>query len=632
MTAIVGVGGGGDVLTGGSWVGGVAPGVGDTCTLANGATYTHNTGSTWRVGDSANPTTHAIRTSGSAGTGVLNWNSPIELLGIVLQGNANWACSAGGSVLFDHASTELTWQVCDANSQHKALTFTGTFSAPCIVSSNAAGVNGRFISGGFFNGGNVRGTHTDFTRIGTATNDAFNLDYTFTNANIFVSFTDCRFTSCGRVYCPSNVIANAVIALTRVEFASSLNAKAFRVNGQSGALGSGTRLLQDVSSDNDIEILGYHFTFDEVVVHNTVTRRSLIAENPLSMTNIASRVNQTAGASVSIDVRPRQAATFRDWYYTSFGNSNAHLAQFTLTNLAADMTLDGLIHHSEYSGGQGDGDHTKLQGDPSSLRTVNVKNSIGLANAAGYSTGCFVAPLTGFQHLHITGEHNSFVADAGPETGFNAQDANTGVAYNGGTALYTSIKSNLVVSGTALRACILSRYFGTPNQQDIADPAQVCNNWVQDPASGTFLGGQGDAWSFKQTATSAYFTTAVAGPTYYGDPQLRDRTVTHATWDASLGGAGTFAAAFTRLQKRCSRSNPAATDKVANLIAYIRWGWTPTNIAVKAAHDSVNNGWIGAVEGVAGDGGAYIRQQIPHLRQAGRVSVPQGNRGSLTRR
>lgn len=595
MAPITGKGTGGDVLTGPTWVGDIAPGVGDTATLANGATYTHNSGGTWRVGDASNPTTHAIRTSGAAGTGILNWNSPIELLGIVLQGNANWTCSAGGSVLFDHASTELTWQISDANSQHKALVFTGTFNAPCIVSSNAAGVNGRFISGGFFNGGNVRGTHTDFARIGTAANDAFNLDYTFTNANISVSFTDCRFTSCGRVYVPSNLVANCIVQLTRVEFASSLNAKSFRVNGQSGALGTGTRLLQDVSADNDIEILGYHFTIDEVVVHNPNTRRSLIVENPLSMTNIAGRINQTAGASVLFDIRPRQAATFRDWYFTSFGTSNAHLAQFTLTNLAADMTLDGMIHHSEYAVGQGDGDHIKLQGDPAATRAVHVQNSIGLANAAGYSTGSFVSPLTGFQKLTITGEHNSYVSDSGPTAGFGAQDANGGVAFNGGTPLYTSIKSNLVLAGTRGGASLLSRYFGTPNQQDIADPANVTHNWVDIPASGTFLGGTGTAWAFWQTATAAYFTTAVAGPTYNGDPQLRQRSVTHLTWDAALGGAGTGTSAFNRLMKRCSRSNPAATDKVANLIAYIRWGWTPENPATVAAHDSVNGGTVGAV-------------------------------------
>lgn len=626
MAAIAGNGVGGSVLSGSVWTGGIVPGVGDTSTFSNGVTYTLASGQTWRVGDSASPTTHAIRTTGTGGTAVFNFDGAVEVLGNVLQGNAFWTGGAGASVLFDHASTELTWQISDANSQNKRFILNGTQGAPCLVSSQAGGANGRFTSGGFFNGGLVDATHTDFTRIGTASNDAMSLRIDTVNANAFVRFIDVRFFSCGRVMMPANVPANASITLQRVEFSGSLNNEAFRVNGNGGALGTGTRLIDNVSSDKSVIVFGHSFTVNEFVINNDSGAFGLTITNPASMTNIAGRTNQTSTNASICTITPTAAPTLNGFYMTSRGTGNSRGVQLTLSSLAADLTLSRFVGHQEYSSGQGDSDLLILQSGPASLRTVTIRDSLGLLNGAGTAYGCFIAPLGNFSTLNIVAEHNTFCGDAGPESGFNTGDAQS-AAYNGGTPLYTSVKSNLAYAGSLARAALFSRYGNVVNQQDAANPSGVTHNWVESPASGTFLGGDADQYSWKSTGTSAFFTTTPAGPITNGDPQFVDRTRNHMTWDLSLGGAGTGAAAFDRLAKRCRRSNPGVNDTVANLLGYVFGGFAPQNAATVAAHDSANGGTIGAVAYQAPSSGDHIRQQIPHLRRpAAPVRIPVGRR------
>ena len=524
------------------WPGGTIPGTTDTITIANGHTLSIPAGYTAECGAPATPSTQAIRTEGSAGTGILTCDGALIVKANVLQGNANWAFSAGSSYTFRHASTALTHQISDASNQHKRLTFTGTSGSPCTVTSDG-GVNGSFTSGGFLNGGMIQATHTDFSNLGTGSVDAMQPRIDSVQATIFINFTDCRFTSCGRVHEAANLPANCTVILQRCEFITPANVgECFRIGGNGGALGTGTRLVDNCSTQGGWNVFGHHFTVTEMVVDGDANRISAAFTNPLSMTNCAGRTTQSSGTAIPFLVTPTQAPAIRDWYLTSYGTGNSRGVQFTLSALTADFTIDGVLHHQEYSAGQGDGDNIILQTGPGSARVVTVQNCIGLPNGGGYSNGCFLAPLGNFSTLTIKANHNTWCGDAGPESGLNVGDAQS-ATYNSGSALYTEAKSNLVYKGTANRSSMFSRYFGAVNQQDTATLANVNNNWVESPASGSFLGGDADQYSFKQTGTNAFFTTTPAGPITNGDPQLVAKTRTHMTWDASLGGAGTGAAA-----------------------------------------------------------------------------------------
>lgn len=597
MAAITTLAISGDVLSGSVWPGGVIPGPGDTTTFEDGFSYTHNTGATWRVGDSANPTVYAIRTKGTSGTALFDFTSPLELLGDVLQA-ANWTGGVGASVLFDHASTELRWQVSTANFQNKCLTLTGSHASPILVSSKSGGANGRFINGGFLDGGVVKGSQIDFLRIGTASNDALSININTPSANVRVDFTDVRFTSCGRVNLPQNVPANAYVRLQRVEFSAPLRGdrELFRISGNGGALGTGTRLIDNVSIvDGNMNVFGHHFSVNEFVVSSDTARVGLTIANPLSMTNCAERVNLSAGGgAIAFNVTPTQAPTIQNWYLGGFNDGNGRGAQFTLSSLAADMTLTRILTHNEYAADQGFGAILILQSDPAAARKVTVKQSIGLLNSGGYGNGDFIGPLGNFANLSIEVEHCTWAGDAGPKTGLNHGNAQT-VAYRSGNPLYTSVKSNLIYDGARGASVLGSRYNNAVNQTDVIDPAATTHNWIQTQASGTVNSGTCDGFSWRSPATAAFFSTPPTGPTSTGDPRLVDKFRNAASWDLARGGAGTHSAAFARLAKRCSRSNPGALDTVQNMIEFVTVGFFPQNPATVAAHDGLNNGTIGAM-------------------------------------
>lgn len=100
-----------------------------------------------------------------------------------------------------------------------------------------------------------------------------------------------------------------------------------------------------------------------------------------------------------------------------------------------------------------------------------------------------------------------------------------------------------------------------------------------------------------------YVNVVITGKTYPGagfggsdfslNPNFVDETRNLASWDASLGGAGTVANAITEMLKYNSTSFNA-NYTVANAIAYVQAGFAPTNVDIKdAGHDGVT---VGAVE------------------------------------
>jgi hypothetical protein len=74
------------------------------------------------------------------------------------------------------------------------------------------------------------------------------------------------------------------------------------------------------------------------------------------------------------------------------------------------------------------------------------------------------------------------------------------------------------------------------------------------------------------------------------DPQFVDWNRTPATWDASLGGAGTLDGAADRLK-------PGGGNTVQEMLAYIREGFRPQSPLMKGAGDPANGSPdLGAVD------------------------------------
>lgn len=583
-----------DIESGATMVGGIGAIDHDTITLANGAHCMLAAARALILGDGATPTTQAIRTSGSAGTGAFYNRGALTLNAHVLQGNQNWKLEAGCSVEFSHASTNLTWQIADANSQSKRLEVAGTSGSPVAVSSNAGGVNGSFTSGGFLNGGIVYGTHGDFTRIGAAAIDAMNLRGDFGTAPA-ITFADCRFTSCGRLNFPASVQTNHTITFDRCEWRTPLNSTDVCVlfGAPNNAVGTGARRFADCYI-NGVISFAPRFTFTDCVAEQpTATARTLFTSltQPTQFERIVVR-QAGGGLPVTFNSAP-MPSEIKDILIVASNSTNNRALQVDVGALTADLSINGVIIHSEDTSATDDnGDSIVLQSVNAiaSTRVVTVQNCIQAPKSNGLHIGKLISPLpsggNGLTNLDIDAYHNTFVTADSVETALQAGE--TQGSNNFGT-LYRNVKSNLAIGRTAAAGFLFSRYSHTLEQQDLADPAQVQSNWVQNP-NGTTV--------YRIAAGSAFFSTAPAGPLYTGDAQCVNVLRTHATWDASLGGAGTYAAALSRLANKTTRSGAGANDTVAHLLAYWRHGFKPQNPAVRAAHDSNNDSWIGATAGL----------------------------------
>lgn len=111
---------------------------------------------------------------------------------------------------------------------------------------------------------------------------------------------------------------------------------------------------------------------------------------------------------------------------------------------------------------------------------------------------------------------------------------------------------------------------------------------------------QTNGWS---NGTNAHPNAVYADIT--SDPQFLDASRTVATWDASLGGAGTRANVATELAKRSGFGGTYNTDyTIANLKTYLFTGFRPTNSAFLASGSDGTA--IGAVDYVASSGGVIF--------------------------
>ena len=422
---------------------------------------------------------------------------------------------------------------------------TGTSGSRCEVSSVSGAAYGRIASN--IQGGLIEAEYCDFIRLGDSSNAAFSI-FPWTTGDRF-ELADCTIDECGKMINEIAWQADAHFILDRVKFTDTTSSNCLEFSA-SAALTSGTRRIDACAFDKPITMFGprgvtftNNYLNDGFTITNTGSWAAFEGNFVRQVANESSAVFDVSDCFILKD--------------NSTGNP--HFLGCTYQN---DITIDGVVFEFSHSTGGGD---CITMGEPGGtgpyLRTIT--HCITLPNSAGGDSGTLFSAL-GNAETSIVCNHNTSCA--------GTQGAAVGETYSGHTGMLASFRSNIFWSATAEGWKLADS--GT--DETVSDLVTAANC---DYNCGYNLGDDYVNLEFSSGTPGANDVDV--------DPQFIDDTGDLASWDGSLGGAGTIAAALARIA-----ADPTLT--ASSLLPYIRNCFSPTNALLQnAGHDSVT---IGAVE------------------------------------
>lgn len=545
------------------------PGNGDTVIIGHGITVDVDT----IIGASpaAGAGTAAILVN-ATGSLTIAAGKRLTSRGDVKLDNTTLTLAAGAIFEFDASlasSPSTARYICkigtNATDPLAQLIVNGTSGSRCTIRSvnTSSAANGRFVSNGNDNSGQIDATYVDLLRIGDASNPAF--EWWLGGGRLF-RLQNATLDACGALS-PNNGGAYdtaSQVILNRVSMKNTVGSSCGYTTTPSGAItGAGIRSMTFCVWDKSFNFYAATgWTIDD----------NMFQGNPDFTGNAAASFNRNMYLIPQADGGDWSTlGPITDMYVLRIGNpTNQH----GVTTGAVPSLFKGLIFDAPDMT-NGAGDCLTIATDPGSPVTLTFRQIIVLSRSGGGGVGTLVSNLVN-SNVSYSIEHCTYDADQGiyfETAGFAGQ--------------CTSIKSNLAFSVTATTALIISGEPGTTT--DVVASINVRNNGVQNPAST-------DGYSNNLTFSSG---TPGAGDVN-GNPAFVDSTRTLKTWDTSLGGAGTVANAIAELIKINDASGYNARYNCIDLLNYLREGMRPTNAAFRAAHDieAPTRGWIGAV----GDG------------------------------
>jgi len=579
------------------------PGLGDQVTIANGHTLMVPPGVTWDIGDAAAPTTPAIRTAGTAGTGRLIVNGAVRTHADLLQGNAQWeVVGAGAFVESANTTTALTWTLSDGNFQGNCLlvvTGTGSGANRAQIRNGAGAAGFRFIAGA-----STRRLQTQWARffdLGTASLAALPT----LSTGLPITVRDTVFDSCGSVSVRTTSAA-ADLTVQRVEVRNSKNPNDTSVGS----------FQIDTSVDNPTGAR----VFEDIMVRSGrfLFLTPYSGGTPPVFTRCAGRFAPAGGGA-------RIAATFVDCVFLrdeatsgNLGNvsnisSNVTRGIFAarcpngnnlhglgVSNTLSATTVDGLLFDAVVGGGTGDAliVSRPAGGGPAATTVRNVTQTVGNLTNGQFAKLMHVVSSSadGVAALPLI-EHCTWITNDGEE-GF----VNYGETLPSYTGIIGAMRHNLIWGRSAGNGVALLREpnAAANNVRDGIAPANVTDNAIVNPRADatngagnkTLAGGDGLMWS----ASAPTYTTAT-------DPLMVDSTRNLATWYRSLvGGApGTRTEDMgLALDALCGQwgDAPVAGATITAAYTWIREGLRPQNTALRTNVSTNNGGWQGAMEGV----------------------------------
>lgn len=583
------------------WVGGVAPtGADDTTTLANGATCRVRAGATWEVGNAASPTTPAIRTAGTGGTGSLIVDGTLRVRGDTRQsGNATWRVNAGGVFEGINATTALVHYTGDGTGQSGGglfLSGTGPGSSRAIMRRGAGSagftVNNNFGGGGPYGGGSVEWVWALIT-LGSA---SITIDFGG-GGTIGNTVRDTIFDGCGNIR-PIRGLAfstTGVFRWQRVTVRNPLDATyALQIDGGNTRADPGVRLLEDVFvSGKRLRVANFNgMTFRRCVTRDVAPEFAGSWE-AFEDCLVSNEGGVDVVGSVLRGLRVQESAAGENWH--------GYRPLVTGSRFIDGVLFDGATTTPPGSQG-GDLIHAT---NPTSATSITVRNCLTTkASRPGGSYGKLVSMLGNANFTFPIIENCTHFSKAANEFGL----LGISETYAGRADMVQALRNNITVGLTANSGVLANR-----DQQSVKDCitlSGISNNVVYR----AYNGGTNPPGYWTPTATNTFWTSGTPEAVLDLDPMFVDDTRNLATWYRSIVGGtpGTRAAdTVLAIDAICARNddsgwNPAAT--IENAYAWIRDGYRPTNPLLKTNVSLNNGGWVGAVEGIIGSNspGVYL--------------------------
>ena len=570
---------------GSTWVGGITPGPGDR--VAIGA-HTITVRDSRVVGDSPveNSGTFAIDFTSTSGALIVDGAS-LTVRGDIRNRGGNTVATqvtvqsngaSPGVLEFDAslaaapATTNYRVVLMRGNTQFAKWRLLGSPTARVQVRSHPGGGEAYFTRAGFVNGGNFEADFTTFTRMGNATQPVYDF-WLGNDGRNEMRLRDVIFDTCGRL----NATAHSPHAGADLEFRRVLwkntTHPTHSVHLGPGPAANGATF---VDSDPDKRVMitdASHWTLDGTLFHGGLdvagTGRWTSAANVLLRSTTIASATQTAGDVVN-------------WYVLKDGvGVNPH--GISPRDGTGSALIDGVIF--DYAGGSNVGDLVNL-GAMTVPTPVTVRRAILLPNASGGQMGKLVSILG--RNTLVTAEHNTIWSD-GSRSNLESGVVAYGETYAGVDGMIVSVRSNLVLGAVPGGGVVLTR--NPTSSVQLSDPSIASHNAMWQ----ALLGTDGPGYHAFGVARPPIFPTGAPGANdlILSALPVVDPMRNMKTWDASLGGPGTYAHALAELRKRNDASGFIAGYTLSNLRAYIEDGFRPTAESLRAAaHDG---GTVGAV-------------------------------------
>lgn len=573
----------------GTWGGTGPPGDGDTVTIGNGHIVTIAASTSVTVGDSANPTTPAIRGASTGGTGVLaiGDGASLTVKGNVQQGNAAWTAGSGVTIEFDNA-TALIWYVGDTNGLANArLVVTGTSGSHTIIRSKSGGANGRF-TGAYTRTGRIDATYVDFLRIGDASNAAFT--YYISGSGDTFSLAHCTLDYCGRGYFGTHLASNTNFSLTDCVWTNTVHAtESINVSAYTNDIGTGARNVLRCAMDKLLTISGRHFTVQHCLFESGIS--TTVGAN-YTWTTFDKNVLIKSGGDTNMPAGMTNC-------FLLTGGTNPHF--FSAPNYAG-YTYDGLIFQATGDGLDGDG--VIATGGSTGVRHT-ITRCIVLPNTAGTGSSGTLATTNGLYNYVGPVEHNTCVVSAGIR---NAIQVNETTASPAGAV--STLRANIFAALSALQgsgsdASLVVSYPGSVGVDNIIDPASTTNNGLYGLATTSRASGKTNQGTSYDTPTT---TTTPGANDVAVNPNFVDITRNFEQYATTKSQSATLANTVAALKADLASEIPA-------LLAWVRAGWRPRASSLNGATyggdsmtlDAAGNALTGTIGAMAwiSSGGVY---------------------------